>query len=121
VVGGKWLEENVFGTFVYVFLILVMKVSSEGVVSCGTDEGLRQCAEYRTVRVCARFEFPRAEELGASILGVCDVQGGVVFQNTYCACPRVFHVAYFRSLNIIYNIFIYCNWVVTWWQWLFYM
>jgi hypothetical protein len=19
------------------------------------------------------------------------------------------------------NIFIYCNWVVTWWQWLFYM
>jgi len=26
-VGGKWLEENVFGTFVYVFLILVLKVS----------------------------------------------------------------------------------------------
>jgi hypothetical protein len=25
--GGKWLEENVFGTFVYVFLILVGKVS----------------------------------------------------------------------------------------------
>ena len=54
------------------------------------------------MRVCARFEFPRAEELSASILGVCDVQGGVVFQNTYCACPRVFHFAYFRSLNIIY-------------------
>jgi hypothetical protein len=25
--GGKWLEENVLGTFVYVFVILVMKVS----------------------------------------------------------------------------------------------
>jgi len=27
VVGGKWLEENVLRTFVYVFLILVRKVS----------------------------------------------------------------------------------------------
>ena len=27
VVGGKWLEENVLRTFVYVFLVLVMKVS----------------------------------------------------------------------------------------------
>jgi hypothetical protein len=27
VVGGKWLEENVLRAFVYVFLILVMKVS----------------------------------------------------------------------------------------------
>ena len=27
VVGGKWLEENVLGTFEYVFHILVMKVS----------------------------------------------------------------------------------------------
>jgi len=26
-VGGKWLEENVLETFVYVFLVLVMKVS----------------------------------------------------------------------------------------------
>jgi len=65
---------------------------------------LRQCAECRTVRVCARFEFQRAEELGASILGVCDVQGGFVFQNTYCVCPRVFHVAYFRSLNLGFYI-----------------
>jgi len=39
VVGGKWLEENVLRTFVYVFLILVMKVSL-GVVSYGTDEGV---------------------------------------------------------------------------------
>ena len=38
-VGGKWLEENVLGTFVYVFLVLVMKVSY-GVVCCGTDEGV---------------------------------------------------------------------------------
>ena len=37
--GGKWLEENVLGTFVCVFLVLVMKVSY-GVVSCGTDEGV---------------------------------------------------------------------------------
>jgi hypothetical protein len=65
---------------------------------------LRQCAEYRTVRVCARFEFLRAEELGASILGDCDVQGGIVFQNTYCVCPKVFHVAYFRSLNLGFYI-----------------
>ena len=36
---GKWLEENVLRTFVYVFLILVMKVS-QGVVSYGTDEGV---------------------------------------------------------------------------------
>jgi len=27
VVGGKWLEEKVLRAFVYVFLILVMKVS----------------------------------------------------------------------------------------------
>ena len=27
VVGGKWLEENVLGTFLYVFLVMVMKVS----------------------------------------------------------------------------------------------
>jgi hypothetical protein len=27
VVEGKWLEENVLGTFVYVFLIMVMKGS----------------------------------------------------------------------------------------------
>jgi hypothetical protein len=27
VMGGKWLEDNVLGTFVYVFLVLVMKVS----------------------------------------------------------------------------------------------
>jgi hypothetical protein len=39
VVGGKWLEENMLRTFVYVFLILVMKVS-QGVVSYGTDEGV---------------------------------------------------------------------------------
>ena len=39
VVGGKWLEENVLRTFVCVFLILAMKVS-QGVVSCGTDEGV---------------------------------------------------------------------------------
>ena len=38
-VGGKWLEENVLRTFVYVFLILVMKVSL-GVVSYGTVEGV---------------------------------------------------------------------------------
>jgi hypothetical protein len=25
--GGKWLYENVFGMFVYIFLVLVMKVS----------------------------------------------------------------------------------------------
>jgi hypothetical protein len=36
---GKWLEENVLRTFVYVFLTLVMKVSY-GVVSCGTFEGV---------------------------------------------------------------------------------
>jgi len=31
--------------------------------------------------------------------------------------------AAFNRLPIynIYNIFIYCNWVVTRWQWLFYM
>ena len=39
VMGGKWLEENVLRMFVYVFLILVMKVS-QGVVSYGTDEGV---------------------------------------------------------------------------------
>jgi len=39
VVGGKWLEENMLRTFVYVFLILVMKVS-QGVVSYETDEGV---------------------------------------------------------------------------------
>ena len=39
VVGGKWLEENVLRAIVYVFLILVMKVSY-GVVSYGTDEGV---------------------------------------------------------------------------------
>ena len=38
-VGGKWLEGNVLGAFVYVFLILVMKVSW-AVVSCGTAEGV---------------------------------------------------------------------------------
>jgi hypothetical protein len=38
VVGGKWLEENVFRAFVYVFLILVMV--SWGVVSYGTVEGV---------------------------------------------------------------------------------
>jgi hypothetical protein len=37
--GGKWLEENVLGTFVYVFLIMVMKATL-GVVSYGTDEGV---------------------------------------------------------------------------------
>ena len=37
--GGKWLEGNVHRTLVYVFLILVMKVSY-GVVSCGKDEGV---------------------------------------------------------------------------------
>jgi hypothetical protein len=30
---------------------------------------LRQCAEYQAVRVCARFEVLRAEELAALILG----------------------------------------------------
>jgi len=35
--GGKRLEENVLRTFVYVFLIVVMKVSY-GVVSYGTVE-----------------------------------------------------------------------------------
>jgi hypothetical protein len=37
--GGKWLEENVLRTFVYVFLTLVMTVSW-GEVSYGTDEGV---------------------------------------------------------------------------------
>ena len=37
--GGKRLDENVLRTFVYVFLIVVMKVSY-GVVSYGTDEGV---------------------------------------------------------------------------------
>ena len=36
--GGRWLEEDVLRAFVYVLLILVMKVSY-GVVSYGTDEG----------------------------------------------------------------------------------
>ena len=35
----KWLEENVLRAFVYVFLILVMKVSY-GVVSYGMDEAI---------------------------------------------------------------------------------
>ena len=39
VLGGKWLDENVLRPSVCVFLMLVMKVS-QGVVSCGTDEGV---------------------------------------------------------------------------------
>ena len=35
----KWLEENVLRVFVYVFLVLVMKVS-QGVVFYGMDEGV---------------------------------------------------------------------------------
>jgi hypothetical protein len=38
-VGGKFLEESMLRMFVYVFLILVMKVS-KGVVSYGTDAGV---------------------------------------------------------------------------------
>ena len=37
--GGKWLEGNVLRAFVYVFLVLVMKVSWR-VVCYGTGEGV---------------------------------------------------------------------------------
>ena len=33
---------------------------------------------------------------------------------------NVYLDARFRELNVIY-LFIYCNWVITRWQWLFYM
>lgn len=61
---------------------------------------LRQCAEYQAVRVGARFEVLRAEELAASILGVCEVQVGFVLQNTYCVRPRVYRDVYFRSFKL---------------------
>jgi hypothetical protein len=59
-------------------------VFASGSTMTDRDPHLRQCAEYQALRVCARFEVLRAEELAASILGVSEVQVGYMFQNTYC-------------------------------------
>ena len=85
VVGGKLLEENVLRTFVYVFLIMSMKVS-QGLVSYGTDEGvgvgresqfmhfIKQCSLFNALRQtlcspvqdtqgsCCRFLRPKQED-----------------------------------------------------------
>jgi hypothetical protein len=54
----------------------------------------------QAVRVWARFEVLRAVELATSILGVCEVQAGFVFQNTYCVRPRVYRDVYFCSFKL---------------------
>jgi hypothetical protein len=59
---GRRLEENVLGTFVYVFFILVMQVCS-GVVPYGTDKGVGvgETPAEEVVRISCRviavFEF----------------------------------------------------------------
>ena len=50
------------------------------------------------------------------------VLGGVFWPQVsiVCVCARgLVHLVYL--IIIIYSIFIYCSWVVTRWQWLFYM
>jgi len=52
-----------------------------------------------------------------ALFALVTVEGGKKGLNIVTCCSREFKV----HLMIIIIIFVYCNWVVTRWQWLFYM